>query len=513
MSVVPRLPTPEPSATVRSRTAWLLRALRGHAEDPALRVLRRFAAAYPGGVDPSTVSRWEAGKLPITYETLRAYEDLLGVRPRRLVAVVDTANRIESGAIGAPPLHRPAPLDDGRRQRRVLALVDRADSGAPMSSHHWDALTALLSGWPYPALRARDWELLTTRLATELYASEAQAWLRRQEAMLRLLGHRSGGRVAVATCASLVDDPASPLCGDVLLTLDGTRDRSANTVVLRQLRSPTSGDARHRAAIVSLQKLRSGHFMAADLTALVASTAELIDAPDLPTARIMAAELLQRAPSRLRPAERRHLRRAADVSVTNDGRLRGVRVPAALPTSDPELATLVDDLLRHPDRSHRFLAGQWLAVSPYGAPLGDQLSTDLRRPDVLRDGVSAPLYLEALTVLDAPAVRPLAEELFQAAWVAPAIRHTAVRALIHRADRSAPSFWRNATAHHRGVWRATRSTDTAAVLDQLVYAAGVTRDSPLLDGLAADGELPEAVRATARWWRRHPHLAPATLET
>jgi hypothetical protein len=146
---------PSVSTTTRSRAAWLLRSLRLHAQDPALRNGRRFAAAFPDGVSPSQVTRWETGQTPLTYRVLRGYERLLGLDRRSVVALVDSAVRLERGIIGAPLLGRPVIQDEAVRQWRLLSLVERADSPEPMGSHHWDDLTALLSGWWYPALRER----------------------------------------------------------------------------------------------------------------------------------------------------------------------------------------------------------------------------------------------------------------------------------------------------------------------------------------------------------------------
>ncbi|GAA4728442.1 hypothetical protein [Phytohabitans rumicis] len=512
--------------STRFRIAWLLRSLRRHAQDPVLRNGRRFAAAFPsgiegevaGGINPSQVTRWETGQTPVTYRVLRGYERLLGLGRRSLVTLVDSTVRFEQGVIGAPPLGRPAVPDEAVRQRRLLDLVERADSPAPMHSRDWDDLTALLSGWRYPCLRDRDWEQLTGRLATELYVSEGHAWLRRQEALFRLLGHPSGGRIAIATCAGLLADPTNPGCGDILLTLDGVREESASGLVLRQFQAASGGEAQHRAAVVSLQKLKLGHFRGRHLDTLVTHATELVTLPQLHgTLRVMAAELLRIVPHPHRAA-REQLRRAADAhrsvaAVSRTGRLHASRAAATVPDGDPVLGALVEDLLHQPDVSRRFFAAQWLALSPYGRPLGRQLAAELRRPEVMRDEVTAPVHLEALTILGSPAERPLGERLLVSPGLPASVRVSAARALTHMPGRSADAFWRRALAHHRAAWHRMPSPGVAAVLDHLVYAAGSTQNHGMLRDVAADPSLPATMRSVARWWCRHPDLAPAGVET
>ncbi|MCW6009667.1 hypothetical protein K1W54_34765 [Micromonospora sp. CPCC 205371] len=490
---------------VRARARWLLRSLREHAADPTLRSLRGFGAAYPGGISYTTVSKWETGAIPFGDEQVHAYEELLSVGARRIATVVDSAARLTGDAIGL----RPSTLDEASRQERVLSLVEHADSTAPMTSHQWDDLTGLLSGWRYPGLRKRDWELLTIRLGTELYASSGPAWLRRHEALCRLLNHPSGRAIAAATCVRMVRDKTSPVCGDVLLALDATDDPSAAGTVLGQLREPTGADAQRRAAIVCLSKLHSGHFDGGGLYPLAMSAIDLFDVPELQGAvGPIAAELAHRNSKQLPRAVASKLMNAADTLIANENghdELREVRLPRGLPTDDPMLRTLVDEMLRHADASYRFLAGQWLAASPYGDQVAERIADALRRCDVLRHPISAPVHLEALTILGGAKQRSIVRALVVSPEVPTWVRFRAVRALSHMAGPGSEPV-RDLVAHQRAAWqRGPTTTATEAVLNQLAYTAGATGDTALLDVLAGDG-MPETVRVGARWWRGHPHL-------
>jgi len=90
-------------ATATRQLGWLLRVSRRFSPDEAMHSGRTFARAFATGASqtlaPSQITRWETGELLPTRETIRRYEQLLGLVPESLVAVADTMMRY--GADGA----------------------------------------------------------------------------------------------------------------------------------------------------------------------------------------------------------------------------------------------------------------------------------------------------------------------------------------------------------------------------------------------------------------------------
>jgi hypothetical protein len=516
---------------VRTRVAWLLRSLRRCATDPEVLIARRFAAAFPHsarsrGVAPSQVTRWENGRTRVGYAVLRGYERALGLERRSLVAVVDSCLRQDAGTIGAPAMARGSERDEAVRQHQLLELVERADSTGPMSSLDWDDLTALLSGWWHPGLRARDWAMLAARLGSELCLAEGVVWLRRQEALLRMVGHPSGGPPAIAACADLVADVTNPLRCDILLSLDGARHPAASRLVLDQL-SVSDTDAVRGALIVGLQKLRRGHFGPPHLPELFDRTAELVDATELSQhVRLVAAELLRNAPEPHLGSTRTRLVRAAAndqtvAALAGSGRLARAEtvgaharelvdaasgcLAAPPPPQDVAVLTaLVEDMLYHPDVGARFFATQWLAASPYRASLGAALGRHLRRSEVVRTGTPAVVALEALTFLGGPTARRDAERLATATGLPATVSYSAVRALAHLPGRTSAPVWQSVLTHAASQWRRSKAPMAAATLDRIVYALGIAAATPVLRQIIADATLPAGLRRTASWWVDRP---------
>jgi hypothetical protein len=66
--------------------------------------------------------------------------------------------------------------DEAVRQHKLLELVERADSTAPMSSLDWDDLTALLAGWWYPVMHAADRRTTPTGSLPLAYRPARREW-------------------------------------------------------------------------------------------------------------------------------------------------------------------------------------------------------------------------------------------------------------------------------------------------------------------------------------------------
>lgn len=430
-------------ALVGKHAAWLLASHRQRAGLTVTGFAREMR------VYRSTVHTWEHGRSTPSIEVIRRYESISG---HDLLATLDVAHRAAFGAIGGPVIRRPAVTAVQYRQR-TLDLVDKADGDNTMTGSDWDELTGLISADPLILLRDRDAEMLTHRLAVELCAAEGDGWARRQEALARLVGHPTLGRIAIDTCDQLARDREFAGGGEVLLGLDGSTHRDATTVVLRHLREPVSVEVEAGARVVAAQKIRLGHIRGRAAPELARRSA-----PPGPERVAWAEQLAQAA--------------AADV---------GLETGAA--------AGLVIAMLHDPDATARYVAIRMLAASPLRAPLAHRIGDELARPLGAVDGVRAVSALAAF----GGSRRPV-ERLACAPAVSSPVRAAAVRSLGHMRGDSPPGLWRHLVAQRVG------GVD-------LVYALGMRRQKALLESVAADPEWSPSTRASAAWWLRYTPTA------
>ncbi|WP_410593668.1 hypothetical protein [Amycolatopsis sp. lyj-23] len=456
------------------------------------RGLREFAATIGHATAPSTLSRWERGSSTVTHLAVRSYADALG-RPE-LLTVADNMARYYGNRLGpSPALPRP-PLEPAAVSARLDSLIDRAVGKDLFTGRDWDELTDLLSRGVVVLSPRSTWETLAERLLSELAIADGTHWLWRAEALHRLLAHRVGGEVAVATAAAAAADRSAQSLIGTLSVLDATSSPLAASVVLRHLRNPTSNRSFSGALLSCHRKVRLGHFTAEQL-AHVGGT--LADVDDQPLVAAIAACLplplrkrfsFPRREDRGRPGGRPN-RIGVAAAAVND------RIGTA---DDPVLTDLLAESLGADVFDERMHALFLLQASPYRASIARELGRALAGR---HSGAELVTVAEAARNLGGQRERGVLEQLVLAAGTSPDLRETAAFALGHVGGTSEDTFWRAVLAVARQ-WRP--DAGTASVLDRLVYAAGRAGHHRFLRQVVATAGLPEVARVSARWWHGIP---------
>lgn len=485
------------SVPVRERISWLLRVNRRLAPDPALRAGKTFAAAFRAdGARPlaaSQVTRWEDGTVVPRRETIRRYEDLLGLPSHSLTALKDAVDRI---AGTAPPM----PAADGVADRdRFHGLLERATATDPMTGRHWCELTELVQAAPGLMLHPPGlWEQISHRLLGELVVAEDAAWLQRQEAMSRLLEHPDAGVHAVNACIGLAADRSSPVVVEPLSLLDATPHPDANRHICRTIADADDGRALYGALLASVRKVRAGHFSPEELGRLGAAVTGLLDDRGLSrTLRPLAFEVNRRiaglpedAPagrSEPGPVARRAAVRAT-AEVLPDGS-----------EADRTLTALIDDALHSTNPDDRMMAGMFIAATPYRAAVArallDEVVAEFRRRQ--EGGLAA--HLRTLTILGATEHRVLIGQILTGPGFSEPARHAAAWATPHCAGRFDEATWRRILQVQLRAWRAAPAGLGAEILHGVAYGMGTDDHRDLLAEVRADDRLPAAARSTAAW--------------
>jgi hypothetical protein len=512
-------------------TGWLLRVNRLFGPDERWARLAAFAAAFPGNgwartVSESSISRWETALIRIPGTAVRRYEQLLGTAPYLLVSTIDTVRRYFD-PVGVPAPPRPMPPDDAQEAalERIQEALDTVLAEGPVTGGDWDELTGLLAAVPYPVLLPRStWTELAGRLLGEMIVADGVPWLRRFEALNRLLVHPSSRRAAIDVCASLAADPRQQVPVELICALDGTDHPDASRHVLAQLTHPTNDRTFYGALLACVRKVRYGHFTPAERQRLLAVVTDtLAGGAYHPDGTPLAAELLRTAaPGELTRSRRAWLERVLGsdpvlAQVLEHGRLAGDAAATgtvqrvtrtalgALTREVPGyreevLPGLLDLVITSPVADVRLYLSMLIAASPYRQPTARALAAELARmrlPD--RPGLAGVL-LGALRIVGGPAQRPLVERLIVAPGLPAPVAVAAAHAIGHVGGASAAGFWRGAIALHAGRWHRHRDRASAAVLQSLVYGLGMSRDLPLLGAVRDDDRLPPPVRAAAAWW-------------
>ncbi|MDX2821196.1 helix-turn-helix transcriptional regulator [Streptomyces ipomoeae] len=519
------------------RAGWLLRAHRIRHQDAAVRTGASFAALLgarggaPGPVSASTVSRWESGRTPVPYAAVRRYEEVLGLPPYLLLAVIETMARYQGGA-AAEAFAADAVTHvcaDGRHTRRVDLLLDKILDDEQLTSGEWDELTARLVSGPVPVSPARVRRAVTERLLEETLVSAGLPWMRRFEALSRLLASPAWAADAVAVCADVGSQTNHAALIEAVCALDGSGHPDAARHVLRQLRDPTNDDSFHGALMSCVRKVQRRHFGPAQSVEVLHVVGDVLRDPSAPpeTAEL-AAVLLPRlpAPPRYaavlaraagRRAETRHV--AAHGLLTDPGtaRVAVARLLSRMPVAaDPSavvavLRDIVDDILHHPVSDVRLYNAMLLRASPYQAPLAAALAAELTVSSTLRSERAVPI-LHALRVLGGPQQRAAIARLTIAEGLPAAVVRAAIHALGHIGGRSPEHYWRTVLRRHTDRWALTGAVGGEAELKRLVYAFGMAGELGLLVRLLREEAAAAPARAMSAWWTSLPqHIRVGAL--
>jgi hypothetical protein len=512
------------------QAGWLLRAHRVSHTDPALWRLAGFARAYSedrrhtGGASASSLSRWETGQVPVTAAAVRRYEDVLGLSAHRLLAPIQTIARHEGGPAAALFLRGNAGAPSAVREGAAEPLLDRVLDGGMLTGTDWDDLTrwAAYGGGRVSPGRVRH--AVARRLLEETLVADGVSWMRRFEALNRLLADPLWGPQAVAACTEIAQQPEHAGLIEVVCALDASPHPDAGRTVLRQLTDPTTADTQYGALLAAARKTRKHHFTAGQTRTLVEVVDEVLTGPQLSHSASTveaAAVLLHRLPlsvahaARLTASAAEHGPAAGAIVAYGSladptaAALTAARIVARLDgdaamRGTTVLAAFVDDLLHHPVADARLYAAMMLDASPYGPAIAGVLAAELRCPATARVEARAVPMLHALRVLGGPGQREAVAELTLAAGLPRTVALAAVHSLAHIEGRSPESYWR--AVFHHNVRAAAGVAEQHHVLKRVVYGFAMGGELDLLTRLVAE-QRPRGVRAQqlSGWWTSLDH--------
>jgi hypothetical protein len=395
--------------------------------------------------------------------------------------------------------------------------LDQACSAATMSGSDWDELTWLLSTLPI-MLPMWMWEDLAERLLTEMIISDGIRWHQRYEAFNRVLGHPVGQRAAIAACASLGADPANQVVIETVSALDFSRHADANTAVMNQLLNPTSDQSQQGALLACFRKVRFGHFTPTQRRRIFNLLVQLtVPRESNGRSRTLASQVMElfRLPQ-------------APAGVVNDdspllaghqfereivvGRLTGAATAQTpnIPESfdDDVLPRLIEEMLFAVSWDARLVASSFIAVSPYREGVSKALFDEFRAERTLfGDAERVHVLLSALRFVGGSNERRLLERMVLAGGV-PAQTAVAAAYSIGHLDRDAdPAALSAAIKKYALQWESSRSPDSAALLEGLVYSAAISGQISILAGVKSGESVPAPLRSAARWWLDLPSSA------
>ncbi|WP_329171336.1 hypothetical protein [Streptomyces sp. NBC_01477] len=507
----------------QTQAGWLLRAHRLRHADSGLRRLPGFARAYredarfAGGVSPSSLSRWENGLVPVTAACVRRYEDVLGLAPYRLLLPIQTVARYEGGAAAVAFLRGSGDGPPEGHRRHVDPLLDRVLDGGVLTGADWDDLTRWAAHGGGHVSPGRIREAVVRRLLEETLVSGGSSWMRRFEALSRLIADPRWGPDAIAACAAVAERSEHAGLIEAVCALDGSPHPDAGRAVLRQLTDPTTADSLYGALLACARKTRKRHFDAAQTRMLTAVVEGVLTdgaraghpAPVVEAAAVLLHRLPLPAADAARlaaaAAERHPVVRAvvAHGSLTDPvtAAVTVSRVVARLdspPQATAVLGSVVDDLLQHPIADIRLYAAMLLDASPYGPQVAASLAAELRRPATVRTEVRAVPVLDALRVLGGPEQRAVVADLTLARGLPRGVVLAAVHALGHIGGRSPETYWR--AVFHQHTQGPADTSERHRVLKRLVYGFAMAGELDLLVRLVDEHARTAPAQPLSGWW-------------
>jgi hypothetical protein len=523
----------QPCLRVRKQIGWVLRVNRLFGHDGQWAKASMFAAAFKGGCWPGTaneskISRWETAALRIPYQSVRRYEELLGLTPGLLSGTADNVHAYYCpdpdcpGANGwSLPRNGPVPVD------RVNELIDKASSDGLMTGHEWDELTREISSEPnFFIAPSAAWATLAERLLQEQIIADRVAWLQRSGAFLRLLSHPVGQRSAIAACISLATDRTNQVGIEVIGALDASRHPDANRQVLAQLACPTSDKTFYGALLACVRKVARGHFTQEQVRFLASVVVGLLgDCARHDDARTLAASLLRQMPHAVPASQASKMRTWLTEDETvgqilTTGRLGAPRAAAGrvrrivsaataqLPREafwvyDETLDRLVDELLFSPVADVRLCASFLIHATPYREPVASALATELSGIAAVQTDLAI-CIMDALRLLGGPAERSVVERLTLTPGIPAPVVASAARNIGHLGGTSDDTYWVHAFGRQRDLLNRGASPAGGAILRGLVYGLGMSWNDPLLTRIRDLGDMPWQAREAASWWLGHP---------
>jgi len=417
--------------------------------------------------------------------------------------------------------------------RDLDELLEKTSGGDVVTGVEWDRLTSTATDLPDLVVMPRGRRsVIVERLVIETSVADGTAWMKRFEALNRLLTHRRWQQTAVDVCASIARDPSCGTPVEVIAALDGSSHPDAQRHVLAQLVRPSGACAFYGALLASARIVRERRFTPVQLTALATVAGGLVDAADQHEARALAAEILRQLSDQTRDtAVSRLTSRAAPgdavQSVLASGRLASAHVSRVvcdrlvhrtfgmldrdLPHSDDRLLTvLVDDILHHPVFDVRLYTSMLIAATPYRRALAAALAAEFSDPRIWHNIQLSLTILNALRILGGPAERLVVERIAVAAGVPVEVTNAATHALGHIGGRSPQRYWAESLSHCLALAGASPGTDRHVAVTNLTYAVGMAGERTLLQQMRTDDRTPWSARATAAWFLDVPQHVRAS---
>ena len=490
---------------IDARVGWLLAVSRLHHPDETHQDGRRFAEALGDAGTPvsrSLLSRWESGEIPISYEAMTGYEQVLGL-PVGQISSITGYIRATIPAVRARVVRPKLDPKSSAFADRLDDLIDTAEHG-PVLARDWQELGWHLAAAPMVHLRRGTWEILAQRLIGQLPRSIKVCYRQLSTAAMNMAAVPRAQDFMAEAIAQYTSVPGVQVITSPVGLLDRLPTRQAARLVLEIIDRPENGLTYGTGIWLATQKIVRGDFDPAERTQLDmlilkawrrnpqqagADLAELI--AELPPG--MRATLVQAADK----AGRRKLgyvvthgeeilaAKAEQFSaeLADGARARAPQEPAY--DEDRMLPRLIREALFHRDSERRHLAAMLIASSPFDSGVTDELLVRLAGgsyPDWMRARFSTLVrYLSAdthrmrmLTLVDDPS-----DDV-----AAPAIQglgHLTLNAMSDLAVRNSLG----------PVWSHRERAK--------MYALGMT-GSPGLQAIAKSTDAADWQKAAARWW-------------
>ncbi len=392
-------PLNAPRPDLGARLGWLLAMSRLHHRAEEFQDGTRFAeslgrAGFPAS--RSLVSRWESGRIPISFEGMAAYERVLSLEPGRITSVVGYLRSLPEDP--APRAARPR-LDPGGRDFAVRfdELIDAAEQGTALA-RQWQELGWHLSAAPMVHLRAQTWDTLSRQVVTLLPRSVNVAYCQLSTAAMSMATVPRAQDFLVDAIATYMSDPAVQVVANPLVLLDHLPTREAARLVLEVVEKPQNLVTYQMGIWLATQKMVRGEFSPgerSEVQMLVlrawrrdpsragSDLAELI--AELPEG--MRSTLVQAAVKAGRPklgyvVEHGEEAVAATASAFATSLAASAREGApqeATYAEDRMLTRLLREALFHRDTERRHCAALLVAASPFAASTCDALLGRLAR--------------------------------------------------------------------------------------------------------------------------------------
>lgn len=493
---------------VEARIGWLLAMSRLHHPDPAFRDGRVFIEALGDHGMPtsrSLLSRWESGEIPISYEAMAAYEQVLGLESGQISSITAYVGAILPRIKAR--LARPK-LDPESTEfaDRLDALIDLCEDGGALS-RDWQDLGWHLAAVPHAFLRSSVWASLCGRLVHEMPRTVKLAYRQYSAAAFNLAQVPRAQGYLVDAVASWVSDPRAQVVTTPVGMLDRLPTRAAAALVLDMIERPPTQAVFKVGVWSATEKMLRGQFDADERARLDMLVLQLWRRDPVRASEDLA-ELIAGMPEGMRStlvhAADRAGRRKLGYAVEHGEEVVATRARAiagkiaeqarTLVPQEPNyaedrmLTRLVREALFHRDSERRHLSSLLIASSPFGRAVTDCLLVLLKDPEqsawmrartaILSRYLSDETHrLRMIGLLDDKADDVVAP-------VAQAIGHMPFSAMSDQVLRS--SLGRELNAAARGK----------------MYALGMS-GSPGLAAIAASDQVPEWQRVAADWWQEH----------